>query len=69
MIGEVDLYGVFVPTLSLAMLAAFLMSIPLRRALQAIGFYHLVWHRPLFDLALYIILLGATVWCAGRLFL
>lgn len=68
MIGEVDLYGVFVPSLGLAMLAAFLASIPLRWGLQAIGFYRLVWHRPLFDLALYVVLLGLTLVLAGRIF-
>lgn len=61
MTGEIDLYGVFVPRLAAAMLIAFLLSLVLRRALTATGFYHLVWHRPLFDLALYVILLGCVV--------
>jgi Protein of unknown function (DUF1656) len=67
MIGELDLYGVFVPSLFVWMLAAFLLSLLLRRALSWSGFYHLVWHRPLFDLALYVVLLGVVVALATRL--
>ncbi|KMO33312.1 membrane protein [Methylobacterium tarhaniae] len=61
MTGEFDLYGVFVPSLAAWMLLAFLVSLPLRRLLAWSGFYRLVWHRPLFDLALYVALLGAVV--------
>lgn len=61
MTGEFDLYGVFVPSLAAWMLLAFLISLPLRRLLALTGFYRLVWHRPLFDLALYVVLLGAVV--------
>ncbi|GLS45948.1 DUF1656 domain-containing protein [Methylobacterium brachythecii] len=61
MTGELDVYGVFIPSLAAWMLLAFLASIVLRRSLAAAGFYRLVWHRPLFDLALYVIVLGAVV--------
>ena len=61
MMGEFDLYGVFVPSLAAWMLLALLISLPLRRLLAWSGFYRLVWHRPLFDLALYVVLLGAVV--------
>jgi len=61
MTGELDIYGVFVPSLAAWMLLAFLISLAVRQALARIGFYRLVWHRPLFDLALYVVLLGAVV--------
>lgn len=61
MTGELDLYGVFVPTLAAWMPLAFIANVVVRRFLSAIGFYRLVWHRPLFDLALYVVLLGAVV--------
>lgn len=61
MTGELDLYGVFVPSLAAWMLLAFVISLPLRRILAWTGFYRLVWHRPLFDLALYVVLLGLVV--------
>ncbi|TXM98177.1 DUF1656 domain-containing protein [Methylobacterium sp. WL64] len=61
MTGELDIYGVFVPSLGAWMIFAFLISLPLRRMLALTGFYRLVWHRPLFDLALYVVLLGCVV--------
>ena len=59
--GELDVYGVFVPSLAAWMLIAFAVSLPLRWVLARTGFYRLVWHRPLFDLALYVVLLGLVV--------
>lgn len=68
MIGEVDIYGVFVPGLFAWMTAAFVLSLPVRRILSWCGLYSFVWHRPLFDLALYVVLLGVVVAIATRLF-
>lgn len=61
MTGELDIYGVFVPSLAAWMLLALLISLGVRSILAATGFYRLVWHRPLFDLALYVVLLGCVV--------
>lgn len=58
--AEFDLYGVYVPRLLVLMLVTLLAVIPLRRLLARIGAYALVWHRGLFDLALYVLLLGAV---------
>jgi hypothetical protein len=59
---ELDLFGVFVPGLLVCGLIAFAAYIVLRRVLAQIGFYQIVWHRALFDLALFISVLGAVVW-------
>jgi hypothetical protein len=61
MTGELDIYGVFVPSLTAWMILAFLISLIVRWVLARTGFYRLVWHRPLFDLALYVVLLGCVV--------
>ncbi len=61
MMGEVNLYGVFVPTLLPLGLAAYLALALLRRGLLRVGAYRLVWHRALFDACLYVILLGGLV--------
>lgn len=58
MIGEVDLFGVFMPALLPVLVLALALTALLRRALAAAGFYRLVWHRPLFDLALLVIVTG-----------
>ncbi|WP_131114288.1 DUF1656 domain-containing protein [Lichenihabitans psoromatis] len=66
MIHEIDLYGVFLPDLLVWIVLAFLVSLPLRWLLSAIGFYRLVWHRALFDTALLVLILGGIVAAAQR---
>lgn len=66
MTGEIDLYGVFAPSLLILMLVAYAVSLPLRRMLAWSGFYRLVWHQPVFDLALYVVLLAGVVALATR---
>ncbi|VVE21581.1 Protein AaeX [Pandoraea pneumonica] len=61
MSGEIDIYGVFVPMLLALMIVAFVLTGALRFLLARIGFYKLVWHRSLFNLAVYIIALGGIV--------
>jgi len=60
MIGEFDIYGVYSPAFVIFAAIAFLLQIIVKRLLNASGFYRLVWHRPLFDLAIYVILLGVV---------
>ena len=61
MIGEIDVYGVFIPPLLIWVVAALPLTAVLRRLLRLCGFYRLVWHRPLFDFALLVIVLGGVV--------
>ncbi|HUB16826.1 MAG TPA: DUF1656 domain-containing protein [Acetobacteraceae bacterium] len=61
MIGELNVYGVFVPSLLVCVAAALPLTAGLRRLLRWFGFYRLVWHRPLFDLALLVIVVGGVV--------
>jgi hypothetical protein len=56
LIGGVILSPI-VPQLALALLLTALVSVLLMR----VGFYRLVWHRPLVELALFCILLGIIV--------
>lgn len=58
--AEFDLYGVYIPRLLVLMLVTLFVVIVLRRLLAWAGAYILVWHRGLFDLALYVLLLGAV---------
>ena len=66
MIGELDLHGVLVPPLLLSLLLALAASMALRRLLARTGFYRLVWHRPLFDFALYVVLVGGVAVLLSR---
>lgn len=61
MSGEIDIYGVFIPTLLVLMVVAFALTGVLRFVLARTGFYKLVWHRSLFNLAVYVIALGGIV--------
>ncbi|MBB4952457.1 hypothetical protein H4S14_000499 [Agrobacterium vitis] len=58
--AEFDIYGVYFPRLFVLMLIAFVLSIPIRALLVRLRFYTLVWHRSLFDVALYVLLLGGV---------
>lgn len=60
MTHEIDLYGVFLPDLLVWSLVAYALAVPVRRILGRLGFYRLVWHRALFDAAVYVLLLGGT---------
>jgi hypothetical protein len=59
-IGEFDIYGVYVPAFAVYAAIALLLQIVIMRLLEACGLYRLVWHRALFDLTIYVILLGAV---------
>ncbi len=65
MIGEISLFGVYIPSLLIWGLIALALHFVLRRAFAALGFYRLVWHRALFDLALFTILLAGIVGVAN----
>jgi hypothetical protein len=59
-IGEFDIYGVYFPAFAVFAAIALLLQLVTNRFLGAFGFYRLVWHRALFDLAIYVILLGVV---------
>ena len=60
MIGELDISGVFLPTLLVMMLASYGLFLVLHAVLNRVHFYRLVWHRALFNVALYAVLLGTV---------
>ena len=59
--GELDIYGVFVPALLLWMVIAYAITALLRRLCERFGLYRFAWHRALFDLSLYVLVLSAVV--------
>ena len=62
MIGELNIDGVFVPIAAASAIAAVVVSIFVRRLLNLVGFYRVVWHRGLFELSLLVILWGAMTY-------
>jgi hypothetical protein len=66
-IGELDIYGVYIPIFVVVAAVAFLLQILLKRVLDACGLYRFLWHRALFDLAIYVILIGLVTAAASIL--
>jgi hypothetical protein len=60
MIGEIDIYGVFIPILLVWGVIALPITAVLRHLLAGIGFYRLVWHRPLVDLSLLVLVMAGV---------
>jgi hypothetical protein len=67
MIGEIDVYGVYLPAVLILMLLSYLLSLALTRLFGRVGLYRFVWHRSIFDLAIYVIVLGLVVIVSHRL--
>jgi hypothetical protein len=60
MTGEIDLHGVLVTPILLWAAMAYALTALLHRLLDRAGFYRLVWHRALFDAALFVVILGGV---------
>lgn len=58
MTGDFTLFGVFVPKILVLALLAYGLNRGLKRVLARAGFYRLVWHPALFDLALFVLVLS-----------
>lgn len=58
MIGDVNIYGVLFPPLLVWIGIALIISAGLRWLLNRCGAYRFIWHQPLFDLGLLVILTG-----------
>jgi hypothetical protein len=65
MTGEVDIYGVYFPAFLVFAAIAFVLQLVVKRILDVCGVYRFVWHRALFDLALYVIVLGVVTAAAA----
>jgi protein AaeX len=63
---EINLFGVFVAPISLMLVAAWIVTIALRRVAARFGFLRVVWHPALFVFAIYLIVLSSMVLFAAR---
>jgi hypothetical protein len=68
MIGEVSLYGLYVPPLLLLALLALVVSRVLNLVMARLGVYRFVWHPALFDFALFVMVLGSLSFFASNWF-
>lgn len=63
---EVDLFGVYVAPISVMLLAAWLVTIGLRRVVARFGLLRHVWHPALLIFAVFVIVLSSIVLVAAR---
>ena len=63
---EIDLFGVYVAPISLLMVAAWLVTIALRRVADHFGLLSYVWHPVLFVFAVYIIVVSSMTLLVAR---
>jgi hypothetical protein len=58
---EINLFGVYVAPMSVMMVAAWVVTISLRRFVARFGLLRYVWHPSLFAFAVYMIVLSSIV--------
>jgi len=58
MIGEVNIYGIYIPWGVIMMLGSIVITRVISHGLARLGFYRYVWHPALFDFAVFIIVMG-----------
>jgi hypothetical protein len=63
---DLNIYGVYVPSLLLGLVITYILSALLSRLFRRIGLYQHVWHRALFDLAIFVCLLGVVVYLGSE---
>jgi undecaprenyl pyrophosphate phosphatase UppP len=66
-VEEIDLHGVFVSGLLVWAVVAYVVTALLTRLFARLRLYRLVWHRALFDIAVYVIVWGGVAMGASRL--
>jgi hypothetical protein len=60
-----DFFGFYLPPLVLWALVALVPFLVVRWVLGRTGAYAFIWHRPLFDVALFVAILGGLVFSGG----
>jgi protein AaeX len=63
---EINLFGVYVAPISVIMVAAWVVTIGLRRFAARFGLLRYVWHPSLFEFAVYMIVLSSMVLLVAR---
>jgi protein AaeX len=63
---EINLFGVYVAPMSLMVVVAWVVTIALRRLAARFGLLCHVWHPPLFQFSIYMIVLSSIVLTVAR---
>ena len=60
-----DMFGFYLPAIMIWAVIALVPCVLLCWGLRLLGIYRFVWHRALFDMALYVIILGDIILAGG----
>jgi hypothetical protein len=63
---EINLFGVYVAPMSVMMVAAWVVTIGLRRFAAHFGLFRFVWHPAVFVFSVYVIVLSSIVLTVAR---
>jgi protein AaeX len=63
---EINMFGVYVAPIAVLIVAAWLVTIALRRVASRFGLLHHVWHPALFVFAVYMIVLSSSILFLAR---
>jgi hypothetical protein len=58
MLKEIDIFGIFIAPFAGYLFMALLIFIPVRMLFDRYAIHRWVWHRPLFDISVFIIILS-----------
>jgi hypothetical protein len=64
--SEINLFGVYVAPISIMIVAAWIVTVGLRRIANRFGLLGFVWHPALFVFAIYMIVLSSIVLAIAR---
>ncbi|KAF2992496.1 DUF1656 domain-containing protein [Methylocystis sp. MJC1] len=64
--AEVSFFGLYAPGLLVCAPLAYILASLLRLALTALGIYRFLWHRGLFNVAIFVCLLGVLLHFLSR---
>ncbi|MDA5194388.1 DUF1656 domain-containing protein [Govanella unica] len=67
MIKEIDFFGLYLTPMLAWMILTFGIWLLVCRILEYVDAYRFVWHRSLFNVALYVILLGGVTYVLPRI--
>ena len=65
-LSDIDVFGFYVPSIAAWALLALVPFLLLRWLLFTSGLYRFIWHRALFNLALYVLILSGIVLGGGQ---
>jgi hypothetical protein len=63
--AEINLFGVYVAPISVMLVAAWVVTVGLRRAVARFGLLNHVWHPALFVLSIFVMVLSAITLVVG----